>query len=141
MPARSLDDCLRTSGLARFASHAERLLRLQRLLEGALPRPLARAARVANFRQGRIFIHTDSGAIAAKLKQITPTLSTVFRNAEAEVTGIEVRVQPGPVKGQARRKDVRPPPGHQQKQGLASLAAGLPDDAPLKKVLERLTRG
>ena len=141
MPARSLDDCLRTSGLARFASHAERLLRLQRLLEGALPGALGRAARVANVRQGRIFIHTDSGAVAAKLKQITPTLLGVFRDAEAEVTGIEVRVQPGTVKPNPRRKALRPPPGPMQKQGLASLAAGLPEDSPLRKSLERLVRG
>lgn len=140
MPARSLDDCLRTSGLARFASHAERLRRLQRLLEATLPKPLVRAARVANVRQGRVFIHTDGGAVAAKLKQITPTLLGVIRDADAEITGIEVRVQPGPVKPGIRRKDERPPPGTMQKQGLASLAAGLPEESPLKKVLERLAR-
>lgn len=71
MPARSLQDHLSTAeGTAQFAAHAQRLLRLQRLLETALPPTLLGHARVANLRQGKLIIHAANSAVAAKLRQI-----------------------------------------------------------------------
>lgn len=141
MQARSLEDCLKAeSGLARLAGHAARLLRLQRVFESAVPRPLARGARVANLKLGKLVIHADNSAIAAKLRQIIPTLVDVFHNAAAEVTGIQVSVQP--------RQDKQPPPpdvshdplGDHAKQGLTSLADHLPEDSPLRTALLRLIK-
>jgi hypothetical protein len=138
MPARSLEDCLKAEGgLARLTGHAARLMRLQRVFESAVPRPLSRGARVANFKLGKLIIHADSGAVAAKLRQLIPTLGQVFRNEAAEVTGIEVKVQP-------RRPESRPadgthaPLGGHAKQELASLAERLPQGSPLKTALRRL---
>ena len=69
MRPRSLDDCLKAEGgLARLTDHAARLLRLQRIFESAVPRPLVRGARVVNLKLGRLVIYADNGAIAAKLR-------------------------------------------------------------------------
>jgi hypothetical protein len=124
------------AGLARLSSHAWRLLRLQRIFESATP--LARQARVANFKLGKIAIFAANSAVAAKLRQMEPRLAHVFRSEAAEVTGIDIRVQPG--------RQNRPAPiatdvasiGNKQKQGLTSLANGLPEGSALRIALEKL---
>lgn len=141
MQARSLNDCLKADGgLAHLSGHAARLLRLQRVFESAIPRPLARGARVANFKLGKLVIHADSGAVATKIRQITPTLVDVFRNELSEVTGIEVKVQP---RQDARTRQAgagHAPLGDYAKQGLTSLADRLPDGSPLREALKRLIK-
>lgn len=141
MRSRSVDDCLRADGgLARLTDHADRLLRLQRIFESAVPRPLVRGARVANFKLGRLVIYADNGAVAAKLRQIVPTLRGAFANSAAEVTGIEIKVQPREGDS-ARRSPVTPVPlGSRAKHGLTSLADRLPENSPLVRALRRLVR-
>lgn len=141
MRSRSLDDCLKAEdGLARLTGHAARLLRLQRVFESAVPRPLVRGARVANLKLGRLVIYADNGAVAAKLRQIVPTLSEAFANLAPEVTGIDIKVQP--------RQGYRPATaggspttlGEKTKQGLTSLADRLPGDSPLVRALRQLVK-
>lgn len=124
------------AGLARLTSHARRLFRLQRIFESAAS--LATRARIANVKSGRIFIVADNSAIAAKLRQIEPRLIKVFQAEAAEVTGIEIRVQPG-------RANSRPPgSAHrnfidlERKRVLTSFADTLPQDSALRKALKRL---
>jgi len=141
MQARSIQDCLKAEGgLARLAGHAARLLRLQRLFESAVPRPLARGARVANLKLGRLVIHADNSAVAAKLRQITPTLVDVFRNEVAEITGIQVAVQPRPGTQPQAPAATHEPLGDHAKQGLTSLAERLPGDSALSQALRRLVK-
>lgn len=139
MQARSLEQCLAADdGLARVSGHAARLLRLQRVFEATAPRPLARGARVANLKLGKLVIHADSGAVAAKLRQIIPTLVDVFKKQSAEVTGIEVKVQPRADKPAAHLAPDHGPLGDHAKQGLTSLADRLPADSPLRQALKHL---
>jgi len=141
MQARSLEDCLKSdSGLARVTGHAARLLRLQRLLESSIPRPLVRSARVANLKLGKLVIHTDNSAVAAKLRQITPTLVNVFRNEVAELTGIDIKVQARHTGPKASNEKSHGPLGDHAKQGLTSLADRLPPDSPLRDALQRLIK-
>ena len=126
--------------MARLAAHAQRLLQFQRSLEAALPAALAPHARVANFRLGKLFIHAANGAVAAKVRQLSPRLAGALSIKGAKLTQIDVRVQ-------ARAQGLRPPPhqrpatpGFRQKQGLTALAQGLPDGSPLKQALGRLLR-
>lgn len=136
-PARSLEDCLQAdSGLARLAAHARRLARLQQVFLSATP--LARHARIANLRSGRIVIHASNSAVAAKLRQIEPRLTDVFRSEAAEVTGIDIRVQPNrPTK--TLHTNQRPTGiGQNQKRALTLLAASLPADSPLGAALRKL---
>lgn len=139
MTARSLQEHLASGdNMARLAAHAQRLLLFQRLLEAALPESLRPHARVANFRLGKIFIHTANGAVAAKIRQFGPRLASELSNKDVKVTQIEVRVQ-------ARNPHLpnkiheRPAlPRDNQKQGLTTLTQKLPDGSPLKHALERL---
>jgi len=141
MPARSLEDCLKADGgLSRLTGHAARLLRLRQVFEAAVPRQLARSARVANLKLGKLIIHADNGAVAAKLKQIIPTLVDAFRKNSAEVTGIEVKVQPREDTGTAASPESHAPLCDYAKHGLTSLAESLPADSPLRGALRHLVK-
>jgi hypothetical protein len=134
---RSLEDCLKgDAGFARLSTQAVRLLNLQRLLDSATP--LARNARVANLRVGKVVIHATNSAVAAKLRQLAPSLVGVFRHEVPEVTGIDVRVQPRADNHQPASIPARKIIGEAQKRGLTSLADGLPEDSPLRSALGRL---
>ena len=141
MRVRSLEDCLEADGgLSRLTGHAARLLRLRKLYESAVPRPLARGARVANLKLGKLIIHADNGAIAAKLRQIIPTLVEAFRKNSAEVTGIEVKVQPRADRGPVIPNASHAPIGDRAKQGLTSLAESLPENSPLRGALKHFVK-
>ena len=139
MTSRSLQDHLASGdSMARLAAHAQRLLQFQRLLEAALPAALKPYARVANFRLGKLLIHADSGAVAAKIRQFGPRLASDLSSKEAKITQIEVRVQ-ARNRSSALAPMERPSlPGSKQKQGLTALARKLPQESPLKGPLERL---
>lgn len=137
--AKSLQDYL-VSGdsMARLATHAGRLLQFQQLLEAALPEALRPHARVANFRLGKIFIHANNGAVAAKIRQLGPRIASELSSQAAEVTQIEVRVQ-APASIASLPHHERPVlPGDKQKQGLTILIQGLPQESNLRSALERL---
>ncbi len=139
MTARSLQEHLNSGdGMARLAAHAQRLLQFQRLLEAALPVALRPHARVANFRLGKLLIHAANGAVAAKVRQLGPSLASDLSNKEAKVTQIEVRVQarnPPPPRQIHKRHNL---PGDKQKQGLTNLVQELPRESPRRLALERL---
>jgi hypothetical protein len=122
--------------LARLSAHARRLLQFQRTFESATP--LARYARVANFRSGRIVIHALNGAVATKLRQIEPRLVAIFQNEGKEVTGIDIRLQPGAESRGTIRREAPGKIGLKQKQALTSLADGLPEGSILRNALNRL---
>lgn len=135
--ARSLEECLMAdAGMARLSGHAKRLLRLQRALASVTP--LNRQARVANLRLGTVVIHSLNGAVAAKLKQMTPRLLGVFRLEAAEVTGIDIRVQPDVEQRQPISKTGRTSIGAKQKHALTSLTMGLAEGSALRVAIERL---
>ncbi|MFN6960763.1 MAG: DciA family protein [Rhodocyclaceae bacterium] len=138
-PSGSLTDHLAASeDFARLADQAERLRRLQALLDAMLPINLAPAAHVANLKRGKVVIHADSGAVAVKLRQLGPRLAAGFVQQGQEVSGIEVRVQPGARISPPQRKITPKKLGLRAKRSLTSLADGLPAGSPLKAALERL---
>jgi len=141
MTSRSLQEHLASGdSMARLAAHAQRLLQFQRLLEAALPAALRPHARVANFRLGKLLIHAENGAVAAKIRQFGPSLASELCYKDVKVTQIEVRVQarnPSPPGLPHQRPAL---PGLEQKQGLTMLAHNLPEESPLKDALERLLR-
>jgi hypothetical protein len=125
---------------ARLAGHAERLQHLQILLDAALPAYLLPGTRIANLKRGKVVIHAASGAVAVKLRQLAPRLAAGFNQQGQEVTGIEVRVQarpPGATGPRAARPKVL---GARPKLALASLAAGLDEDSPVRRALEKLLK-
>lgn len=121
--------------LRRLSVQAERLLALQRHYERLAPPPLARASRVIAARQQVLFISADNGAVAAKLRQIAPQLAELFRNAECEVTRIQVKVQVAAPPARPASTPIRLSVAGRER--LSELAGELPD-SPLKSVLHRL---
>lgn len=93
---------------------------------------------MANLRLGKILIHAANGAVAAKLRQVEPRLTGVFRYVAPEVTGIDIRVQPRTETVLAQKVRTAASIGLRQKQALTSLADGLPDESPLRAALKRL---
>jgi hypothetical protein len=125
---------------ARLAEQANRLRYLQTLLDAALPAYLLPGTHIANLKRGKVVIHTDSGAVAVKLRQLAPRLAEGFIQQGQEVTGIEVKVQarrrPATTVRQKQPKVI----GIRPKQALTSLASGLEDDSPVKRALVKLLR-
>jgi hypothetical protein len=125
---------------ARLAEQANRLRYLQTLLDAALPAYLLPGTHIANLKRGKVVIHTDSGAVAVKLRQLAPRLAEGFIQQGQEVTGIEVKVQarrrPATTARQKQPKVI----GIRPKQALTSLASGLEDDSPVKRALVKLLR-
>ena len=139
MTQRSLEDCLFSNdGIGRMSAQARRLMKLQRVLEQALPPGLAHCTRLANLKPGVAVLHAPNGALATKLRQLLPRLTESFRNEGVDLNEIRVKVQP--VAQAWRPAQVQTPAvlGIQQKQGLTSLAASLPQDSPLRAALTRL---
>ncbi len=141
MQARSLNDCLNAdAALARLTDHAWHLLKLQRIIDATLPTALARASRIANYRLGIVFIHADNAAIAAKLRQLAPSLGDALRSSGGEITEIRVKVQAREGQETVEKRQVVAQLGSRTKQGLTSLSHTLPEDSPLRLSLERLLK-
>lgn len=122
--------------MARLAAHAGRLLKLQRLFEELVPAALVRTCRIANFKSGVIFIHAENGAVAAKLRQITPSLNGELRTRGVEVTEIRIKVQPLDVALQHRLPPRAAVLGDAGRASIARLADSLPE-GPLRESLGR----
>jgi hypothetical protein len=139
MKSRSLDTYLKSAkDLDRLVAHAESLLRIQRIYVKIAPDYLAEASQVANYKLGKVVIHAANGAVAAKLRQLEPSLRGALSSSGVEVTEISVKVQAALIDtGPARRKSERgiSPAGLGQ---ISALAAQIPDDSPLRPALQRL---
>lgn len=141
MAARSLDAYLNSAdGLARLSAHAGRLVKLQRVFEKIAPPYLATSCRVANYKLGKVVIHAESGAVAAKLRQMIPSLVSEFSLEGSEVTEIQVKVQPSHAAPQHNKLILPGVVGASAKSDLHRLAEQLPEDSPLKAALERLVK-
>lgn len=102
MPLHTIGKLLgATDELKAISARMRRLRDLQTLYVRSAPRELASASRVKNLRAGTLLVSTDNAAIAAKLKQLAPTLLALIRKTEAEVTGLRIEVQ---VSGAARER-------------------------------------
>lgn len=135
-----MDHLAATDTFARLSEQANRLRRLQVLLDAALPAYLLPGTRIANLKRGILVIHTDSGAVAVKIRQLAPRLAAGLTQQGQEVTGIQVRVQARRSAAAGGRKKRANLLGPRPKQALTSLAAGLEEDSPIKRALDRLLR-
>ena len=82
------------SGINSLMPHAERVIELRQSLIKILPANLQRSCTIANYLQGKVVIFAENSAVAAKLRLMAPTLVQTLSNRVAQVTAIEVRVQP-----------------------------------------------
>jgi hypothetical protein len=135
--ARKLDQLMAGStALHGLSVQVERIAALQRAYETLAPSGLPRYSRVANLTAGELLLITESGAVAAKLRQLAPRLTGRFRRAGVEITGIRVEVQADvqEIRSKPLKNSILTPTGRKE---LAALAAGL-DASPLKSAVAAL---
>lgn len=125
--------------LSRLHDHAARLRRLQAALETALPPTLANACTVGNLKGDTLVLFARSGAIAARVKQLLPSLLQNFADAGTLLRKIEVKVTVHNVP-EAPRAPVARAIGNAGRKSLEALRDSLPADAPLAAALEQLLR-
>lgn len=123
--------------LERLQAHAQRLARLQQALARLLPDGMAGACDVANLKSDKLVLLTRTGAGAARLKQMAPTLLQQLQLQGFPVGEIQVRVRVAYDPPRREAPPARSIPAAAQ-DALAQLAASLPADAPLRESLQRL---
>jgi hypothetical protein len=132
-----LNAFLSTSRELSLLSHKARLLMtLQQHWVQVIPPSLRRGCRVAYLNQETLTVDADNGAIAAKLRQMTPELVVQLRKKGAEVTAIQVQVQ---VNAPGSRPLPTPRSLSSSGKALLSEFAEKLADSPLKEALNRLT--
>ncbi len=78
----------------RVMAHARLLMKLDRRFDAIAPGALRKGAHVANYKSGKVVIHADNGAVAAKLRQMNRRLCSELSIEGLECNDIEVKVQP-----------------------------------------------
>jgi hypothetical protein len=122
--------------IARLSEHAARLTRLQAILVRALPPLLAESCAVANLKGEELVIHARSGAVAARLKQMLPSLVEAYARQGVLLAGVKIKVDvrnPAPLRPALPRRTV----SAQARGSLAQLATTLPAGSPLAQALRR----
>lgn len=121
--------------LRQLSSKAEQLMAMQRHYELIAPPSLRNSSRVFQLRSHVVVIAASNGAVAAKLRQMTSELISLFQARGCEVTGIQIRVQVGP----------HPSASTPKPRVLSKAARDALDelgnelaDSPLKSALRRL---
>lgn len=121
---------------ARLMAHARLLLKLSRRFETLAPAGLRHAARVANYKSGTVVIHTDNGAVAAKLRQMSQRLCDELSKGGTECSGMLVKVQPRQLPFRSISSTPKPLSG-KAVCSLQTIAGTLPE-GPLKGALATL---
>jgi len=124
-----------SEGIAPLMPQARRLIELRRILATVLPESLARRSSIANIKQGKLVVFAASGAVAAKLRLMSPALLEQLSKRGIEVTELEVRVQPPLPLPQAPEKSAKM--SSKGASELNHLCEQLPD-SELKKALIQL---
>ena len=112
---------------SRVMAHARLLLKLSRYFEAIAPAGLRDSAHVANYKSGKVVIHADNGAVAAKIRQMTQRLCNDLSKGGPECNGIEVKVQPRQIPCQSMTSTPKP---------LSARACGV-----LRSTAENLPKG
>lgn len=123
-------------GAARLLAHARLLLKLSRRFETIAPAGLRHLAHVANFKSGTVIIHTDNGAVAAKLRQMSQRLCDELSKGGTECSAMMVKVQPRQLPFRSSASTAKPL-SEKAIGALQSTADQLPD-GPLKGALATL---
>jgi hypothetical protein len=108
----------------------QKLIGLQQVFFEIAPRQLAQFCTLGAFSEGNLTICASNGAIAAKVRQIVPSLSRKFQARGYEVTAIRIAVQAdcnSPITG--RRSTGKPGIDSAGRESLAQLAKKLSGSA------------
>ncbi len=125
-------------GAAGVLAHARLLLRLERQFASVVPSGLGDAARVANYKSGKIVIHAENGAVATKLRQMSQRLCGELSRSGVECNVMEVKVQPRQIPYQSTGSTQKPLSA-KACGTLRDTAESLPE-GPLRAALATLLR-
>lgn len=121
-------------------AQANQLTLMQQTFVEIAPPQLAGHSTLGWFSEGNLTLYASSGAIAAKLKQISPSLLLKFQKKGYEVTAIRVAVQAyNHINSMDNLVDKNLRMGPVGMESLSQLAAGLPA-SPLKTAVESLLK-
>lgn len=124
-------------GAAKVLAHASTLIRLAGVYQRMVPTHLGQASRLANIKAGTVVIHTESGAVAGKLRQMVPSLLDKFAQIGVHCQGIEVKVRTGSRLTEDRRHAEQKPLSVGARKELTLLSESLPPSA-LRTAIEQL---
>lgn len=137
MPHRLNAFLASTDELRQLSSKAKQVNALQQHYKLLAPPSLLKGSRILQLRQQVVVIAADNGAVAAKLRQMTDELISLFQARGCEVTGIQIKVQ----------VTAPPPVGSPQPRVLSKAAQDTLTeleenlaDSPLKTALRRLAK-
>ncbi len=134
---RRLQDYLEAGdALGRLHHRASRLAELEKAYAEAAPEQLSAASGVSRLESDTLILWAENGAVAAKLRQLAPTLMSRLRTRATEFTAIRVTVQV-PAEGATRPSIPARVLGEQGAAALDNLAESL-SPSPLKSALTQL---
>lgn len=140
MPTQKIGRLLADSSeLRALSAKARRLMELQQIYIAVAPGPLAQISRVKNFRAGTLVLVAGNSAVAAKLRQLTPSLLANFQKQEPQITGIKVEVQVSELPGRRDKSPEKHSLSIEVIDNFRKLAERVKDPA-LKSALARLVR-
>ena len=125
-----------TDGAGKVLAHARLLIKLANLYQKIAPAHLSQASTLANYKSGIIVIHATSGAVAAKLRQLAPSLADGFSKKGIECNGVQVRVQGDKIAHQSITSTPKPLTENTCDE-LRALHDNLPE-GPLRTALDTL---
>ena len=123
-------------GASNVLAHAKLLIKLSKLYQEVAPPHLRQASSLANYKSGIIVIHAASGAVAAKLRQLAPTLAGSFSKMGFECNDVQVKVQARQISKQSSTSTQKPLSTMASRE-LESLCTSLPP-SPLREALQSL---
>ena len=133
----SLENFLEAAdGAGKVLAHAKLLIKLAQMYQELAPMHLSQTSRLANYKSGIVVIHAVSGAVAAKLRQMAPTLADGFSKRGIECNGVQVKVQ-ARESGVQSMTSTQKPLTSRTSHELESLRDSLPA-SPLREAINSL---
>lgn len=140
MPLQKLQTLVSTCDeLKGLSARTRRLRELQTIYFRSAPRRLAESSSVKNYRGGTLFVSAVNAAVAAKLRQLAPTLLASIRETEAEITALRFDVQVAGAGYERQPRSRKISPGARALEQLEALSERV-SEGNLKAALARLVR-
>ncbi len=140
--ASVIDFLKRHEGAAGLMPAAERIVRLEADLLGAMPPTLRTDCSVTDFDDRIVTLRVGSASVAAKLRQTLPRLRETLVTRGWQVDGIRLRIRPRPAhedRAAGWKAPASPAIPTTGLDAFEALGDGL-EDTPLRAAVERLVR-
>ena len=127
--------------LSRLQDHAARLIRLQRTVEGVLPKAMRHAVAVANFQDGTLTLHASNPSVASRLNMSLDSLIEELQAKGQAVLAVKVKVRA--IQNAASAQTTTTPNRRMGDQGRAAFDAlrqKVDADTPLGAAIKRILK-